>query len=90
MDSFNYTFPAMRGVQARREFFVAMCPLRLVSKIFLFDEQEIPPELRAQRVLNRARIPAITIMFFRRSPSRSMANWIFSRSIKRGSDTSVN
>jgi DNA sulfur modification protein DndB len=60
MDSFNYTFPAMRGVQARREYFVAMCPLRLVTKLFLFDEQEIPPELRAQRILNRGRIPAIT------------------------------
>ncbi|MFL5800686.1 MAG: DNA sulfur modification protein DndB [Roseiflexaceae bacterium] len=59
MDSFNYTFAALRGVQAQREYFVAMCPLRLIPRIFLFDEQEIPPELRAQRVLNRGRIPAI-------------------------------
>lgn len=60
MDSFNYTFAALRGVQAGREYFVAMCPLRLLPRIFLFDEQEIPPELRVQRVLNRGRIPAIT------------------------------
>lgn len=60
MDSFNYTFAALRGVQARREYFVAMCPLRLIPRIFLFDEQEIPPEMRAQRVLNRGRIPALT------------------------------
>lgn len=59
MDSFNYTFAALRGVQAQREYFVAMCPLRLIPKIFFFNEEEIPPELRAQRVLNRARIPAI-------------------------------
>lgn len=59
MDSFNYIFPALRGVQAQREYFVAMCPLRLIPKIFFFNEDEIPPELRAQRVLNRSRIPAI-------------------------------
>jgi DNA sulfur modification protein DndB len=59
MDSFNYTFAALRGVQAQREYFVAMCPMRLIPKIFFFNEDEIPPELRAQRVLNRARVPAI-------------------------------
>lgn len=59
MDSFNYSFAALRGVQAGREYFVAMCPLRLIPKIFLFNEQEIPPEHRAQRVLNRGRIPAL-------------------------------
>jgi DNA sulfur modification protein DndB len=37
-----------------------MCPLRLIPKIFLYDEDELPPELRAQRPLNRARIPGIT------------------------------
>jgi DNA sulfur modification protein DndB len=34
-----------------------MCPLRLIPKIFLFDEEELVPELRAQRILNKARIP---------------------------------
>jgi DNA sulfur modification protein DndB len=59
MDSFNYTFAALRGVQAKREYFVAMCPLRLIPRIFLFNEDELPPEMRAQRLLNRARVPAI-------------------------------
>ncbi len=57
--SFSYTFSALRGVQAGREYYVAMCPLKLIPKIFLFDEDEIPPELRAQRTLNRARVPEI-------------------------------
>jgi hypothetical protein len=39
MDSFNYTFAALRGVQARREYFVAMCPLRLIPKIFLLFQR---------------------------------------------------
>lgn len=56
---FEYVFPAIRGVQAGREFYVSMCPLRLIPKIFLFNEEELVPELRAQRVLNKARIPDI-------------------------------
>jgi len=58
--AYTYTFPALRGVQAGREYYVAMCPLKLLPKIFLFDEAPVPPELRAQRTLNRARIPEIT------------------------------
>jgi DNA sulfur modification protein DndB len=57
--AFEYVFPAIRGVQAGREFFVSMCPLRLIPKVFLFDEDELVPELRAQRVLNRGRLPQI-------------------------------
>jgi len=55
--TFGYVFPAIRGVQARREYFVSMCPLRLIPRIFSFDEEEVPAEVRAQRSLNRARIP---------------------------------
>jgi len=54
-----HSFPAVRGLQAGRPFFIAMCPLRVVPKIFVFDEEEVPPELRAQRTLNRARVPEI-------------------------------
>lgn len=57
---FDYIFPAIRGVQAGREFYVSMCPLRLIPKIFLFDEDELAPEVRAQRVLNKGRLPALT------------------------------
>jgi DNA sulfur modification protein DndB len=34
-----------------------MWPLRLIPKLFLFDEEEVPPEMRAQRTLNKARVP---------------------------------
>jgi DNA sulfur modification protein DndB len=36
-----------------------MCPLKLIPKIFIYDESTLPPQLRAQRTLNRARIPEI-------------------------------
>ena len=43
--AFGYVFPAIRGVQAGREYYVSMCPLRLLPKLFLFDEEELVPEL---------------------------------------------
>lgn len=58
-DRFGYAFPAIRGIQAGREYYVSMCPMRLIPKVFLFDEEELVPELRAQRILNKARIPEI-------------------------------
>lgn len=56
---YSHSFPAIRGTQAGRIFYIAMCPMKIVPKIFIFNEQEVPPELRAQRILNRARIPEI-------------------------------
>jgi DNA sulfur modification protein DndB len=60
MSRFEYTFPSISGVQAGREYYVSMCPLKLIPKIFLFDDDELSPELRAQRTLNRSRIPEMT------------------------------
>jgi len=57
MPTFEYRFPAIRGIQAGREYYASMCPLRLIPRIFLFDEEELKPEVRSQRILNRARIP---------------------------------
>ncbi len=59
MAAFEYVFPAIRGVQGGREYYVAMCPLRLIPRLFLFDEDELKPDLRAQRILNKARVPDI-------------------------------
>lgn len=56
---FSVSFPAMRGVQAGREFYVIMCPLRYLPRLFLFDEEDVPAELRAQRALNRNRVPSL-------------------------------
>lgn len=59
MAAFEYVFPSIRGVQAGREYYISMCPLRLIPRIFLFDEEELRPELRAQRTINRQRVPEI-------------------------------
>ena len=59
--AFEYVFPAIKGVQAKREHYVSMCPLKLIPKIFHYDEEDlVPPELRAQRILNKNRVPEIS------------------------------
>ena len=57
--NFNFSFPAIRGYQAQKEFFTIMCPLDVLSKLFDFYNDEIPEEYRAQRILNVKRIPEI-------------------------------
>ena len=57
---YNHTFPAVRGVQAGRPCYIAMCPMRIIPKLFKFNEEGVPPELRAQRTLNTQRIPEIS------------------------------
>ncbi|MEP0825491.1 MAG: DNA sulfur modification protein DndB, partial [Nitrososphaera sp.] len=56
----HYVFPAIRGMQAGREYYCTMCSMRLIPKLFLYDEEELPEELRAQRTLNKGRIPAMS------------------------------
>jgi len=59
MSDFFHSFNAVRGIQASKPCFIAMCPLRIIPKIFVFDEDEVPPEMRAQRKLNKSRLPEI-------------------------------
>ena len=69
----GYVFPAIRGIQAQREYFVTMCPMRLLPRLFLFDDEELRPELRAQRQLNKARIPELSRYLVNNS-----TNYVFS------------
>lgn len=59
LNEYTHKFPAVRGMQAGRPCYIAMCPMRLVPKLFVFDEDVVPPELRAQRRLNESRVPDI-------------------------------
>src|SRR5688572_29554685 len=58
-EAFTYQFSALRGRQAGRDYYAAMVPLGLVPKLFVLDDEELKPELRAQRKLNQSRIPEI-------------------------------
>lgn len=57
---FVFRFPVVKGVQAAREYYIAMIPLRMLSKLFPQEDEYVLPEYRAQRKLNTARIPVIS------------------------------
>lgn len=55
-----YRFPVVKGLQAGREYFIGMVPLKMILRLFPNDEEYVPPEYRAQRKLNTSRIPEIS------------------------------
>lgn len=58
---FVYRFPVVRGTQAGTEYYIAMVPLKMLSRLFPVDDEEfVLPEYRAQRKLNETRIPVIS------------------------------
>jgi DNA sulfur modification protein dndB len=58
---FVYRFPVVKGIQAETEYYIAMVPLKMLSRLFPADDEEfVLPEYRAQRKLNEARIPVIS------------------------------
>ncbi len=57
--NFSYKFPAVMGIQAGKEYYISMVPLKLLSKLFPSEEDIVLPEYRAQRRINEARIPEI-------------------------------
>ena len=57
--SFSYRFPAVRGKQAGREYYITMIPLGLLSRLFPNEDDVVQPEFRAQRKINETRIPEI-------------------------------
>lgn len=56
---FTYHFPAVKGIQAEREYYISMVPLKLLYRLFPAEEEIVMPEYRAQRKINEARIPEI-------------------------------
>lgn len=56
---YSYRFPVVRGVQAGKEYYIGMVPLKMLSRLFPVEEEYVPPEYRAQRRLNENRIPEI-------------------------------
>jgi len=57
--NYTYKFPAVKGVQAGKEYYIAMVPLKMLSKLFPNEEEYVMPEYRAQRKINENRIPVI-------------------------------
>lgn len=53
------TIAAMRGVQAGREFYMAMCHMSFIAKHLPYPQNNIPEDKVIQRHINKARIPKI-------------------------------
>lgn len=59
MEINTHTFEAVAGRQAGNDFYIAMCTMKAVAKLFTFKDADIPAEQRAQRTLRKSRIPRI-------------------------------
>lgn len=57
---FVYRFPVVKGIQAKRKYYIGMVPLKMIPRLFPSDDEYVLPEFRAQRRLNTARIPIIS------------------------------
>lgn len=57
---YSFVFSAVKGVQAKRDYYIAMVPLKMISTLFPSDEEYVAPEYRAQRRVNSSRIPDIS------------------------------
>lgn len=57
--NYTYKFPVVKGLQAGREYYIAMVPLRMIGKLFPREDEYVLPEYRAQRRISEARIPVI-------------------------------
>jgi len=53
------TIAAMRGVQAGREFYMAMCHMSFIAKHLPYPQNNVPADKVIQRHINKARIPKI-------------------------------
>ena len=52
-----HRFAAIKGKQSGDDYFTVICEMAMIPKLFLFNESTIPTELRAQRHINKGRIP---------------------------------
>ena len=57
--NYTYKFPVVKGIQAGREYYIAMVPLKMLAKLFPSEEEYVLPEYRAQRKISETRIPVI-------------------------------
>jgi DNA sulfur modification protein DndB len=59
-ESGTISFDAVRGTQAGKEFYNAMCSFATIYHHFKYnDDPQIPPDLKAQRKLRDSRVPEI-------------------------------
>jgi DNA sulfur modification protein DndB len=68
-----YSFAAIAGQQGQHTYYLIQCPLRLVPRLFLFDEAEVPASLRKPRALDDSRVSDIAAYLTTRSDDYVLA-----------------
>jgi DNA sulfur modification protein DndB len=56
---FEYVFPVLRTKTETRCFYICSFPIKIISKLFFLNKEEIPEEIRAQQALDNSFIPEI-------------------------------
>lgn len=70
--AYLFSMPAVKGEQCGREYYIAVVPFGLLPRIFSYNEESVPAEIRMQRELNEKRIPEIASYILHND------DWLFS------------
>lgn len=70
--NYKLQMPAVKGTQCGREYYTIIVPFSLLPKLFYYNEELVPAELRAQRELNEKRVPEIASYILHND------DWLFS------------
>lgn len=54
--SFLYHFPAVKGKQAEREYYISMVPLKFLPRLFSSENEIVLSEHKAQRRIDETKI----------------------------------
>ncbi len=82
MMEFEYILPVIRGIQGEREYYVSMCPLGILPKLFPLPNEKLTPFQRSQRRLNKGRLRKICQSILENRYNRDAIALIVKRVVK--------
>ena len=56
MNNSFYVFPALRGRQGKHDYYILLCPLHLIPRVFFFDEAQVPTQWQPRSPLDSAKV----------------------------------
>lgn len=73
-----YSLPGILGHQGKYDYYLIQCPARLLSRLFLFNEPDVPIEIRRGRSIDPAYVADIVTYFISSQESYTIAPLIAS------------
>ncbi len=68
-----YSLPGILGHQGKHDYYLIQCPARLLSRLFLFNETDVPIELRRGRSTDPSHVADIIAYFMSNQESYTIA-----------------